>query len=65
MDVTGALWRKSSYSNGSGGDCVELANLDSGHCAVRDSKDPAGPVLTFTPAHWSAFTSAVRSSDFD
>jgi hypothetical protein len=64
MDVTGAMWRKSSYSNGSGGDCVEVANLDGGYCAVRDSKDPAGPALTLAHADWSAFTSAVRSGDF-
>lgn len=65
MDVTGAIWRKSSYSNGSGGDCVEVADLDGGHRAVRDSKNPTGPLLIFTPADWSAFTSAVRSGELD
>jgi hypothetical protein len=64
MDVTGAIWRKSSYSNGSGGDCVEVANMD-GRFAVRDSKNPAGPALTVTPADWSVFTAGVRSCDFD
>lgn len=64
-DLTGAVWRKASYSNGNGGDCVEVAVLDHGDRAVRDSKEPAGPLMTFTPAGWSAFTTAVRSGDFD
>ena len=50
----------SSYSNGSGGACVEVADLDDGH-AVRDSKNRAGAVLTVTAAQWSAFTAAVRN----
>ncbi|MGH3838185.1 MAG: DUF397 domain-containing protein [Pseudonocardiaceae bacterium] len=59
MDVTGAMWRKSSRSNGAGGDCVEVADLDSGYRAVRDSKDPGGPILIFTAAEWSAFTARI------
>lgn len=35
------------------------------HRAVRDSKDPTGPALTFTAAEWSAFTAGVRASEFD
>lgn len=62
MDVTGVIWRKSSYSNGSGGDCVEVADLD-GRYAVRDSKNPAGPALTVTRTGWSAFITGVRSGD--
>lgn len=57
-------WRKSSYSSGQGGACVEVADLDSGR-AVRDSKNPAGPALTFAPAQWSAFTAGVRAGEFD
>jgi hypothetical protein len=48
-------WQKSSYSGSEGGNCVEVA----AHPAaihVRDSKDPEGPALTFTPAQWAAFT---------
>jgi Domain of unknown function (DUF397)/Domain of unknown function (DUF5753) len=60
-----ARWIKSSYSGSGGGNCVEVANLADGCRAVRDSKHPAGPVLTLTPAGWSAFTSVVRSGDFD
>lgn len=57
-------WRKSSYS-GTAGNCVEVAVLDRGGRAVRDSKDPTGSLLTFTLADWSAFTSAVSSGEFD
>jgi uncharacterized protein DUF397 len=61
MDLTSATWRKSSYSGGNGGDCVEVAVLASGRRAVRDSKDPAGPALTFGPAEWRAFTARLRA----
>ncbi|WBB92715.1 DUF397 domain-containing protein [Verrucosispora sp. WMMC514] len=55
MDLTRAAWRKSSRSNSNGGACVEVADNLPGLVAVRDSKDPAGPVLAFTPAAWRAF----------
>lgn len=58
MDLTNAKWRKSSYSGSNGGDCVELADAVDG-VAVRDSKDPDGPVLLLTPA---ALRSAVDSA---
>ncbi|MEU9730198.1 DUF397 domain-containing protein [Streptomyces sp. NPDC048002] len=48
-------WRKSSYSSDQGGNCVEIAESSS-TVAVRDSKTPAGPVLTLDPAAFSAFT---------
>ncbi|MER5622609.1 DUF397 domain-containing protein [Streptosporangium sp. NPDC002544] len=56
-------WRKSSFS-GSGDNCVEVAALPGGGQAVRDSKDPDGPVLKFTPGEWSAFVSGVRNGEF-
>jgi hypothetical protein len=82
MDLTGAAWRKSSYSGSNGGNCVEVAEVwrkssysasNGGDCvevaralpaavAVRDSKDPEGPKLVFTPAAWAAFTAALRTS---
>ncbi|MEV1142742.1 DUF397 domain-containing protein [Micromonospora sp. NPDC049799] len=60
-DLTGAVWRKSTRSGGNGGDCVEVATNLPGIVAVRDSKDPNGPALTFTPRVWSAFTTAAES----
>jgi len=63
-ELARARWIKSSRSGSGGGNCVEVADLDA-HRAVRDSKDPTGPALTFTAAAWSAFTAAVRSGEFD
>lgn len=56
-------WRKSSHS-GSGDNCVEVAALPGGGRAVRDSKDPGGPVLTFTPGEWHAFIGNVKDGAF-
>ena len=56
-------WRKASYSN-AGGNCVEVADLDDGGRAVRDSKDRSGPVLLFTAAEWQAFTACVRDGEY-
>jgi hypothetical protein len=47
-------WRKSSYSGDQGGECVEVAELPA-TVAVRDSKTPAGPILTLAPATFTAF----------
>ncbi|MBF9132516.1 DUF397 domain-containing protein [Plantactinospora sp. S1510] len=55
MDLTGARWRKSSRSNSTGGNCVEVADNLPGIVGVRDSKDPTGPALTFHPTAWQAF----------
>jgi hypothetical protein len=60
MDLTRADWRKSSYSGTNGGNCVEIARNLPGVVAVRDSKDPGGPALAFTPADWEAFTAALK-----
>ncbi|MFI1070262.1 DUF397 domain-containing protein [Streptomyces puniciscabiei] len=48
-------WRKSSYSSDQGGQCVEVAELAQGTVAIRDSKTPAGPVLTLDPAAFTTF----------
>jgi Domain of unknown function (DUF397) len=55
-----AVWRKSTYSN-NGGNCVEVALGRPDVIAVRDSKDPDGPKLAFTPYGWRRFASRVRS----
>jgi hypothetical protein len=65
IDLSRALWHKASYSNGNGGNCVEVAGLDGGRRAVRDSKDPTGSVLTFPCTEWSAFTVALCNGEFD
>jgi hypothetical protein len=59
-DLTGTNWRKSSYSSGNGGACVEVAAGGPGVVAVRDSKDPDGPALIFSPADWSAFITSLK-----
>ncbi|MEV8324368.1 Scr1 family TA system antitoxin-like transcriptional regulator [Kitasatospora sp. NPDC056731] len=57
---TDAPWRKSSYSGNNGGNCVEVATTRPGRL-VRDSKDPEGPVLDFSPVAWQSFIDAVRT----
>jgi hypothetical protein len=52
-------WRTSSRSGG-GDNCVELAIAADGRVGLRDSKDPTGPILEFTPTAWSAFTERLR-----
>ena len=60
MDLQNAAWRKSSYSTGNGGACVEVARNLPGVVAVRDSKDPHGPGLVFAPGAWSAFIASLK-----
>jgi hypothetical protein len=57
-DLSTARWRKSTRST-TGGNCVEVADATT-VIAVRDTKDPAGPVLTVTPEAWTAFTTALN-----
>ncbi len=57
-------WFKSSYSSDQGGNCVEITELPDGGAAVRDSKDPTGPVLTVPPAQWAAFVGAANRGEF-
>lgn len=56
-------FRKSTFSEG-GGDCVEVATTGDS-VLVRDSKDPDGPVLRFTPREWEAFVDGVLAGEFD
>ncbi|SFA84935.1 protein of unknown function [Amycolatopsis marina] len=61
-DAVFPAWRKSSFSDGGSEDqsnCVEVA-VTSAAVGVRDSKSPATPALTFTPASWSRFLTNLR-----
>jgi hypothetical protein len=53
--LSAATWRKSSFSNGDGGECLEVADDLPGIVPVRDSKAVGGPALRFTAQAWSAF----------
>jgi uncharacterized protein DUF397 len=57
-------WRKSTHSNNPD-DCVEVAPLAGGGWAVRDSKDPASPVLSFNASEWAAFLAGAKAGEFD
>ena len=61
MDVTGAAWRTSSYSGSNGGTCVEVGTAGPA-VAVRDSRDPDGPLLAFPAGTWTEFAERVKAS---
>lgn len=65
MDLTRAIWRKSTYSGGNGGNCVEVARNLPGIVAVRDSKNPGGPALTVTRDMWGSFLRSAREGMCD
>ncbi len=60
----GPAWVKSSLSFANG-NCVEVAYLPGGGIGVRNSRDPGGPVLRFTPDEWRAFLGGARNGEFD
>lgn len=65
-EPSGLIFRKSSFSGGNGGGCLEVAELPEGGRAVRDSKhNGAGPVLWFNAAEWKAFVQGVKAAEFD
>ncbi|MDQ8701298.1 DUF397 domain-containing protein [Streptomyces sp. LHD-70] len=59
QELTGATWRKSSYSGTTGGDCVEIAELPT-RIAVRDSKNPDGGAFTVSPDAFAAFVADAK-----
>lgn len=59
--LTGIQWRKSSYSGDQGGNCLEVGELPA-TVAVRDSKTPAGPILTLTPDAFATFVGWARAT---
>jgi Domain of unknown function (DUF397) len=63
MDIGHVTWRKSSYSGANGGNCVEVAQLPA-VVAVRDSRDPDGPTLGFSPEEWREFVAGVKAGEF-
>jgi hypothetical protein len=64
-NLADAVWRKSSRSNGNGGNnCVEVADLGSA-VAVRDSKDSHGPALVFAPTDFNSFLRSAKVGRFD
>jgi Domain of unknown function (DUF397) len=63
-DLPGAVWRKSSRSEGNGGACVEVADRGDS-IAIRDSKNPTGPMLVFTLGEWETFIGGAKDGEFD
>lgn len=63
-ELPGQDWSKSSYS-GANGNCVEFAAQPDGSVAVRDSKDPSGPALTFTRPEVAAMLAGAKDGEFD
>lgn len=64
MDLSRAIWRKSSRSSGTSNNCVEVASNIRPVIAVRDSKNPAGGAHVVAPATWRCFVGAVKADRF-
>jgi hypothetical protein len=64
VDPDIAVWRKSTRSGPYSDNCVEVAFV-AGAVAVRDSKNPAGAMLLFTPQEWLAFVDGAKDGEFD
>ncbi|MGW7261456.1 DUF397 domain-containing protein [Streptomyces sp. NPDC054834] len=60
IDLSDALWFKSSYSNATGGDCLEVADNIPGLVPVRDSKMPDGPAVLLSSAAWAPFVALLK-----
>ncbi len=65
-DYAEAAWRKSTYSGGESGDCLEVNQTHpTTHIPVRDSKNPTGPAIPFTPTAWTTFVTALQGGAFE
>ncbi|MFC4106444.1 DUF397 domain-containing protein [Micromonospora zhanjiangensis] len=64
VDLSQASWFKSSRSGPNCDNCVEVAFVG-GAIAVRDSKNPSGAALLFTPDEWDAFVYGAKDGEFD
>lgn len=60
-ELNSAHWRRSSYSNANGGNCVEITEDLPGVVPVRDSKNPQGPVLVVPAAIWDTFVNSLKA----
>lgn len=60
-DVSKVVWRTSSYTNGDGGDCVEVADGLEGLVPVRDSTRRDGPVIVISAAAWNGFVAGLKA----
>ncbi|MFD5480677.1 DUF397 domain-containing protein [Streptomyces hawaiiensis] len=60
LDLSTAVWRKSTYSDGGANNCLEIAANCPGTAPVRDSKQPDGPVLVFGASPWASFLAYVK-----
>lgn len=65
METMNLSWQKSSYSGNGGGNCVEVTTGLPETVAVRDSKDPSGPVLSLAPSAWQGFIADVKAGRHD
>jgi hypothetical protein len=63
-NLISAIWSKSSFSGAAEQNCVEVARLGAAGVAVRDSKNPTGPALTFSTDEWTAFVDGVLAGEF-
>lgn len=63
--AAGLVFRKSSFSNGQGGNCVEVAVTEGGGRAVRHSKHPEGEVIFYSREEWDAFLAGAKAGEFD
>ena len=64
MDLSNAMWRKSSHSANTGGNCVELARL-ADTVGIRDSKNVMFPYLTVSRSAMARLVDRIKAAEFD